>query len=239
MTKAHIISEIQRTAAANAGVPLGRLRFFAETGIKESDWRGVHWVRWNDAVREAGLAPNKKTQAYDDEWLITKLIAVARELGRFPVSSELRLRAHKDEGFPSDKTFRRLGLKSDIVLRVAEYCRTHQGFDDVLAMCGVADGSAKVPAGHQRDESQEMGFVYLLKSGRFYKVGMTNSAGRRERELAIQLPERALMVHSIRTDDPSGIEAYWHSRFGAKRKNGEWFALDASDVAAFKRRRFM
>lgn len=80
--------------------------------------------------------------------------------------------------------------------------------------------------------------AFAIKSGRFHKIGKSNSAGRREYELAIQLPEEAKRIHEIRTDDPSGIEAYWHKRFAAKRKNGEWFELDAKDITAFKRRKF-
>jgi hypothetical protein len=78
-----------------------------------------------------------------------------------------------------------------------------------------------------------------MKAGRFYKIGRTNALGRRERELAIQLPEAAKVIHSIKTDDPVGIEEYWHRRFQDRRKNGEWFELTAQDLAAFRRRKFM
>jgi hypothetical protein len=76
--------------------------------------------------------------------------------------------------------------------------------------------------------------------GKHYKIGRTNATGRRVYELAIQLPERVALVHSFETDDPVGIERYWHERFKNKNTNGEWFTLNGEDVAAFKRRgRFM
>jgi hypothetical protein len=65
--KAHILNEITRTAAANGGVPLGEARFEAETGIKRTDWFGIHWAKWGDAVREAGFIANVFNTAFEAE----------------------------------------------------------------------------------------------------------------------------------------------------------------------------
>jgi hypothetical protein len=233
--KAHILDEIKRTA--NGGVALGRDRFAQETGIKYTDWYGIHWTRWSDAVKEAGLAPNEFQGAYADETLLDKLAALCLELAHFPIVGELKMKHRADSSFPDAKVFERLGPKHERAKRLAEYCR-NAGMDDVVEMCETVEAPAVVqePDG---DDEPTVGFVYLFKSGRFYKIGKSNAAGRREREVALQLPEKTRAIHTIRTDDPTGIEAYWHSRFAAKRLNGEWFDLTAADVRAFKRRTFM
>ena len=238
MTKQHILDEIQRTA--RNGRALGGARFLKETGIRESGWRGKFWVRWSDAVAEAGLVASQWQGAIEEKMLLEKLVSLVRELGHFPVMAELRMKATHDPGFPNPKTFNsRFGSKAEMIAKLRAYCHGQTGHADVLALCLPPTDNSSAEGPTQKKVETEFGFVYLLKSGRHYKIGYSNAVGRRERELAIQLPDRCSVVHSIKTDDPAGIEAYWHRRFDQKRKNGEWFELDPSDVRAFKRRTFM
>ncbi len=238
LKKQDILDEIKRTAAANNGAPLGGARFFQETGIKASDWAGKFWVRWSDALREAGFEPNQFNAAYDKTLLIECFIALMRELGKFPVRRELQIKARSDKDFPSANVFSRFGSKQQLAATIYEYSQSRDGYEDVIAMCETVTVERPVSKAESLPDT-EFGFVYLMKSGRFYKIGRSNAAGRREYEIAIQMPEKLSTVHAIRTDDPAGIEAYWHKRFEDKRKNGEWFDLESGEVSAFKRRKFM
>jgi hypothetical protein len=239
LQKRYILDEMRRTAAENGGAPLGHVRFFQETGIKVSDWHGKFWSRWGDAIKEAGFEPNSLQGSYPREFLFEKLAALCRELGRIPTVGEMKLRKRTDPTFPNTKVYERIGRKPELVAKLADYCRTRPEVADVLAMCATSSAPSRSTQEPRDDAEVEIGFVYLFKSGRYYKIGKSNAAGRREREIALQQPEPTTAVHTIRTDDPSGIEAYWHRRFEPKRLNGEWFNLSAADVKAFKRRKFM
>ena len=239
MTKEQILNEIRRIAAANHGVPPGSQRFKTETGIGESAWSGKYWARWGDALREAGFSPNVWQVPHSDDVLIQSYIRLMRELGHFPAVRELSLKRRQDSSFPSSGAFARFGSKPTAAKRIIEFCRQNKGYEDAIRICEPIAAESSPRTDKTSTPQVVESFVYLIKSGRHYKIGRSNSAGRREYELAIQLPEKATKVHEIRTDDPAGIETYWHNRFGAKRRGGEWFDLDASDINAFKRRKFM
>ena len=239
MDKHHIMQEIDRTAKKNGGKALGMLRFSKETGIRESDWCGKYWIKWSDALRETGYEPGTFTRPIDKNILLEKLALLVRECDHFPIQAEFRMKTGSDKTFPSGKTYRQFGGKKRLARALVTWCEGNSGWDDVreisLPVAGIEESIAKQTG---KDETT-IGFVYLLKSGKYYKIGRSNSPGRREYEISIQQPEPVKLIHEIQTDDPSGIEAYWHKRFADRRKNGEWFELNQSDVSAFKRRKFM
>ncbi len=179
------------------------------------------------------------TEGYGDEVLLAHLAALVRRLGKFPTSNEIRFARQEDAGFPSHNTFARFGRKRDLVERLLDHCTSPGGEDvEVAEVCREVLAGLPVAAAEEDPPGElQRGFVYLMRSGRHFKIGRTNSLGRREYELAIQLPERLELVHAMETDDTAGIERYWHDRFADRRANGEWFALTKADVLAFKRRK--
>lgn len=232
MDRQSILNAIRSTTQENGGVPLGVERL-AALGITPRLW-GKYWPRISVANREAGIVPNKATKALPEEDALARLVALAREIKGLPTSGDLLVKRNQDPSFPSEKVWRRLGPRARLLARLVKYAEETPGHDDVLAMCAGHQLSAEAPPSIV--PSVAFGSVYLLKGpGRRYKIGRTNAFGRRRRELSIQLPFDTSKVHVIETDDPPGVEAYWHLRLAARRINSEWFELDTADVAAFKR----
>jgi hypothetical protein len=236
--KQHILAQIRSTAAANGGIALGRARFAQETGITEADWRGSHWERWADAVREAGVAPPAPAGPVDTAAVLACLAALVRRLGRFPTLAELRAERAADPQFPGSGAFERLGSKIELMDRLRAFCRSAEGYADVPGILDFSLRAARNEIVPAADGSADDGYVYLLQSGKHYRIARTDTLERAAFEAA-QAAEGAKPVHSIRTDDPAGIAGYWQQRFAPRKTRGDWFALGADDVLAFKRRKFM
>ena len=191
-------------------------------------------------MSEAGLSPNVMQTAYDKKFVAEKFISLIREVGRYPSNPEIRLKSRSDKSFPSHNTLvHHLGKHSDRAAFIKSYCEEKGGMEDVIQFCMPHIKPEPIIRDEIEQDVPSTGYVYLLKSGKFYKIGSTNNPDRRQYEIGIQLPEKIHHIHSVETDDPSGIEAYWHKRFREKRKQGEWFDLNANDIKTFRRRKFM
>lgn len=239
MNKDKIIEEIQRTAEANGGTPLGRKKFFQETGIKESDWSGKFWIRWSDAIVEAGLIPNKMQKAFADKYLFEKYVQLVKEIGHIPTAPEIRMKRRNDPNFPSRNTFSRLGTKQQLLSKLLAFCRANIEYEELIP---IFENECQIDPKTESNEAianSVQGYVYLIKFGNEYKIGNSNNVERRFREIRTQMPYSGKIIHTIATGDPEGIEAYWHQYFKEKRLKGEWFNLSNHDVKYFKKRKLM
>lgn len=228
-----ILSEIRRIAAAS-GEPPGQMAFRAETGIPAHKWRGVFWARWGDALVEAGFAPKPWNQRLDSQDLLRKIAQVTRNLGHLPTRSELDLLRKSDPSVPTSVTANRhFSGQGGIIEALRSLGNLNEEFSDLTSLLPAAKQRNRVHKG-----SVKHGYVYLIQWERRYKIGRSDDPGRALSEIRAQLPTAAAIIHTIQTDDPVGIEAYWHRRFAERRLRGEWFDLSVTDVKAFTRRKF-
>ena len=231
-----ILSEIRRLAEAEGGRPPGKSLFTRQTGIREHQWSGVLWARWSDALAEAGFGANTLQARFETADVLSRIIEACRHYQRLPTVAEFKLYRLSDPTFPSKGAIAgHFSSRRDLIAALHRRAAEDESCGDIAALLPSADTS--LPDG-PRASAPEDGFVYLIKSGSHYKIGRSSDLERRIKEIRIALPEAATLAHAIRTDDPAGIEAYWHRRFADRRANGEWFALSALDVTAFKKRKY-
>jgi hypothetical protein len=149
-----------------------------------------------DALREAGFSPNVWQLPHSDDVFVQSYIRLICGLGHFPAVRELSLKRREDSSFPSSGAFARFGSKTTAARRIIEFCRQNNGYEDVISICEPVAVESSPRTDKTSTPQVVEGFVYLIKSGRHYKIGRSNSAGRREYELAIQLPDKATIKYT-------------------------------------------
>ena len=244
--KQFVLGEIRRTAELNQGKPLGQRAFFSETGIANHEWLGKYWARWSDALLEAGFEPLEWNAALEEEDIFRSLAKLVRKYGRYPAKGDILMEGKSNGTVPVPTTLRRrFGEKAEVVQKLRDFCSISEEYADVVEILARETTKVKPSNGDLQaipllDKIKTAGYVYLLKSGKRFKIGHTKNHWQRKSTIHKQTAEGIEEVHTIAAiDDPAGIEKYWHDRFGEKRQHGEWFDLSPEDVSAFKKRKFM
>lgn len=235
--KDHILNEIRRLTAEKRGKPPGQGVFEGATGVSRGEWRGKYWASWSDALVEAGFSPNKANEKLEPDRVLDCYAEACRHYKKIPTYPEWRMfLANKDNAVGVNALNNVFGGKDSAVAALRDRAIENGDVDLIKILPEKPIDSLSFSDKNLPDQSD--GWVYLLGSGTHFKIGRSDNIERRVKEITVSLPEKAELVHSVRTDDTSGIENYWHNRFSDKRANGEWFKLSVQDVKAFKRRKF-
>jgi hypothetical protein len=237
MDKSQLIRRILQLANESGGHVSFRA-FIEATGLSERSLRDQPWFQgWNALLEEAGLETRRFKVDRTPPSRIAEAVAelIARS-GKWPTEDELRRERTQNTAFPSAGVTSPMRKSGELARLIVELGAIQPAFS--LAAAVAAKHQVQVPDAATLDEKIK-GYVYMLRSERSYKIGKSNDPSRRFREVRLELPDETIQVHAIPTDDPSGIETYWHQRFAAKRvRSTEFFLLSADDVRAFKRRKY-
>jgi hypothetical protein len=74
-----------------------------------------------------------------------------------------------------------------------------------------------------------VGYVYLIKMGEYYKIGISQNPKKRIKEFTL-LPQKLEIILTAKVNDYARIEEELHEKYKAKRVRGEWFGLDDLEV---------
>jgi hypothetical protein len=240
-----LIEQLQRVARDNGGRVPGEMRFYRETGLTKQNLWDVDIRSYGDLCELAGLPRNRLQQQMAPDQLFEPLAVLTARLKRFPDNTDRQMAHRQDAAFPSYEAYRTAQNKNGpLDDQLLEWCRSRPERSEARE---ILEAHLARREGHRRRIGQSgkvvKGYVYLFRygnSGQNYKIGRTDQVVRRHSQISAMFPGDLRIVHVIETDDPVGIEGYWHRRFEDNLVDNkkEIFRLTPEDVAAFKWRRY-
>jgi hypothetical protein len=86
----------------------------------------------------------------------------------------------------------------------------------------------------RRSNQARPGFIYVIRCGPYYKIGLSKQLDRRIKTLSIQLPHPVEVVMTAPVGNMYRHEQELHSVFSDRRMNGEWFQLSEQDLETIR-----
>ena len=78
------------------------------------------------------------------------------------------------------------------------------------------------------------GYVYLIRAGVFYKIGIAENLDNRLKAFKTSVPQEIKLIIGRKVKDYRGVERKLHRLFEKKSVKGEWFKLDKEDIKKIK-----
>jgi len=231
-TADQIIAQLKAAIDRNGGQPPSLRSFFQGTGLNQRDLVRAGWPTYGALLKSQGFQPGGMKRGYTDEEIFRPLAELALRLGHFPTQNEREVERHRNSAFPSTEAYIRRGRGALLEHALREWCEATNSFPDLVPSLKRAGAAVRASGPVVK------GYVYMLRdgsSGKRVKIGKESVEGARQAAAATWI-ENPKAIHRIATDDPEGIERYWHERFKKEGKHvvREWFDLLPSDIAAFK-----
>jgi len=79
-------------------------------------------------------------------------------------------------------------------------------------------------------EKKNIGYVYLIKCNKYYKIGKTFDINERFNAIKAGIPYRVYLWHYEVVHNMHAVESTLHRIYKTKRIKGEWFKLNDLDV---------
>ena len=235
LTQEQIISEYKKLKLKLGRVPNAR-EFYSETKVTDYSARVAFGGNAYSKIQsEAGDEPRKFCTNGRKEYEFFEIYGrVVRELNRIPTVADWMHRKEK----PTLSGYRhKLKINwKQMPLAFIDWAINKSDWEDVVDICTSYCKERKLYSENTEVLTTSYGYVYLIKANRKgqYKIGKTGSPAGRKSQLSQLDPHDRRYEHVLETNDPCGLENYWHRRFEDKKVSGEIFKLSKKDLKAFK-----
>lgn len=105
-----------------------------------------------------------------------------------------------------------------------------------ISLSGFVSDCIRTGLGYTDPIIKEKGYIYFFQEdiGNTVKIGRSHDPNERFENFSVKMPFELTKIHQFETNDMRKTEQLFHDLFKFKRRKGEWFALQDSEIEWIK-----